>query len=149
MSDLLEHIFERTVTPRPDCRIWVRATRNGYGGISIDGQMKQVHRVVWELVNGAIPEDLTVDHLCRVRACVNTDHMELVTQAENVARAVPFRPRSVSRTPSTPVLAAECANGHEYTPENTRQDGRGRRVCVTCLRDRRRRHDAKRSRRVA
>lgn len=147
MTDgLLDHILERVVTPRPDCRIWVRATRHGYGCISIDGQMKQVHRVVWELVNGPIPDGMTIDHLCRVKACVNPEHLEVVTQAENVARAVPFRPRSSTtrRSTVTPTLRSECLNGHEYTDDNTREDRQGRRVCIECLRKRRRRHDSKR-----
>jgi hypothetical protein len=142
-DDLLPFIQERVVTPRVDCQIWVRATRNGYGRISVGGRLYQAHRVVWELVNGPIPAGMTIDHLCRVRSCVNPEHMELVSSAENTRRAAPFRP-SFTRTPDRP---DSCANGHPYTADNTLADHRGRRVCVTCLRERRKRYDATRVRR--
>jgi hypothetical protein len=44
------------------------------------------HRVAYRLTVGEIPDGLTVDHLCRNRMCVNPDHMELVTLAENGRR---------------------------------------------------------------
>lgn len=58
----------------------------GYGQVSIGGQLRLAHRVFYERAHGPIPDGLTVDHLCRVRACVNPDHMEIVTRAENLRR---------------------------------------------------------------
>jgi hypothetical protein len=84
---LLDSIEARLAAPRVDCRIWPGAVDRGYGRVWVDGRAKRVHRVVWELKHGPIPEGMTIDHLCRVRACCNTEHMELVSQGENVRRA--------------------------------------------------------------
>ena len=68
-----------------------------------------IHRVTYEELAGSIPEGLVLDHLCRVRHCVNPEHLEPVTNAENVRRG--FRSRLGDRT--------HCSEGHEFTPENT------------------------------
>ena len=117
----LAQIGGHVVTPRPDCVIWTSDGDRGYGKVKVNGQTKRVHRVVWELTHGPIPDGLTVDHLCRVRSCVNTEHMELVTVRENVLRG--------SRGDAT-----HCKRGHEYTPENTRLDRHGWRICRACRR---------------
>jgi hypothetical protein len=70
------------------CWIWKLAkTYNGYG-IEWDhtGKKVRAHRRYYEAKNGPIPVDLQLDHLCRIRACVNPDHLEPVTAAENVRR---------------------------------------------------------------
>lgn len=91
--DLLESIQAKLEAPRPDCLLWPAAADRGYGRIWVDGTAKRVHRVVWELTHGPIPDGMTVDHLCRIRSCCNVEHLELVTQAENVKRAQPHRAR--------------------------------------------------------
>ena len=74
------------------CWVWFGAqcTPNGYGQlyITVDGVKKKlyVHRVAYELVIGNIPDGLEIDHLCRVRNCVNPDHLEAVTHRENILR---------------------------------------------------------------
>jgi hypothetical protein len=56
---------------------------SGYGGYS--GHL--AHRYFWEQVHGPIPPKMTIDHLCQNKLCVNPDHMEVVTNAENVRRS--------------------------------------------------------------
>lgn len=103
-----------------------------------------VHRVVYEQLVGPIPDGLVLDHLCRVRNCVNPKHLEPVTGAENIRRGV--RARLGERT--------RCAEGHELTPENTAFQRRPTQsgvtmtpLCRTCKnayeRDRQRRLRAK------
>jgi len=71
------------------CWEWTGATfREGYGMFQVDGAPVLTHRYVWELLVGPIPEGLEIDHLCRVRHCVNPDHLEPVTSAENSRRRV-------------------------------------------------------------
>ncbi|WRS30563.1 HNH endonuclease signature motif containing protein [Actinomycetaceae bacterium MB13-C1-2] len=58
-----------------------------YGVFSLEGVAKLAHRVAWEQANGPIPADMTVDHLCQNKKCMNTAHMEIVSRAENSRRA--------------------------------------------------------------
>lgn len=69
------------------CWIWnAKARRGGYGLIGIDGKSYRAHRWMYEQLVGPIPEGLQIDHLCRVRECVNPAHLEPVTHAENGRR---------------------------------------------------------------
>ena len=82
------------------------------------------HRVAYELTNGPIPDGLELDHLCRVRHCVNPSHIEAVTHRENTLRGtgpIPHRARQ-----------SHCKHGHEFTPENTYRLPNGCRHCRTC-----------------
>ena len=70
-----------------DCWEWTGGlATNGYGRIRFDGRVQAVHRIVYELLVGVIPEGLDLDHLCRNRKCVNPDHLEPVTRSENLRR---------------------------------------------------------------
>ena len=78
------------------CWLWTgRIDRGGYGAISINRNKyplrpcfikARAHRVSYEAFRGEIPSGLTLDHLCRVRCCVNPDHLEPVTLKENMSR---------------------------------------------------------------
>lgn len=101
----------------------------GYGQIKVNGKDRRTHRVAYELLVGPIPEGLVIDHLCRVRNCVNPDHMEPIDQRSNVLRGT--NPWAVHSRQT------HCANGHEFNAENTRYDRNGR-VCRPCARRRNR-----------
>lgn len=118
---------------RPDlgpCWLWTAGmARGGYGKFTVTKNGKKTHpvahRVSYEWLVGSVPEDLQLDHLCRVRHCVNPRHLEPVTGRENVIRGIGFAAVNAVKT--------HCPAGHEYTPTNMRQAGR-RRVCVECSR---------------
>ena len=118
------------VVPGPGgCLIWTAmATKNGYGRFWDGSRMVVAHRISYELHVGVkIPEGLQIDHLCRVRRCVNPDHLEVVTQRENWRRG-----KSITRALAD---KTHCPAGHPYDEENTYQR-RGRRHCRICGRER-------------
>ena len=79
-----ESFAARTGEREIGCIEWTGAkTRDGYGHIRLRGRAVRVHRYAWERVNGPIPDGMVVDHLCWNRACVNVEHLRLVTQAQN------------------------------------------------------------------
>lgn len=69
------------------CWLWTASIRaTGYGQFRVGKRTRDAHRVAWELTNGSVPDGLQLDHLCRNRACVRPDHLEPVTQRENILR---------------------------------------------------------------
>lgn len=68
------------------CWLWTANTNRGYGNFTVAGKTRKAHRISYQTFVGAIPDGLALDHLCRVRACVNPSHLEPVTWAENVRR---------------------------------------------------------------
>ena len=96
--------------PPDDCWIWTGSSYGqGYGGVRIDTVTERkapraAYRVMYELYRGPIPEGLTIDHLCRVRKCVNPAHLEAVTCRENLRRGDGFIGRQMRRT--------RCPRGH-------------------------------------
>lgn len=73
------------------CLLWAGHLHRGYGQFGIGKNIVYAHRFAYELDKGTIPDGLHVDHLCRTPACVNSDHLEAVTQAENNRRAAAAR----------------------------------------------------------
>lgn len=55
----------------------------GYGQMGYQGQ-RSAHRYAWERVNGPIPDGMYIDHMCHNRACVNVNHLRVVTHAQNM-----------------------------------------------------------------
>ena len=125
----LERLW-RSVEKTESCWLWRGATLDGYGILSIDGVCRRVHRVTYESEVGEVPPGLVLDHLCRVRHCVNPSHLEPVTIKENVLRGYGVGATSARRT--------HCLHGHEYTAENTRVGttprGTTYRRCLACHR---------------
>lgn len=70
------------------CWLWIGTINGaGYGTFRLNGETIGAHRAVYEHVVGPIPAGLHIDHLCRVRNCVNPEHLEPVTPSENIRRA--------------------------------------------------------------
>lgn len=130
LADLLAH------TDRVgECRVW-RGAKNHTSGYAIllrydtplRPQLKRtfsVHRLTYEYAKGPIPDDLEVDHLCRVRACIEPAHLEAVTKHVNMRRG--NAPAAIN------ARKTHCKNGHPLSLENT-LPGRGRRRrCIECM----------------
>ncbi|UYL87860.1 HNH endonuclease [Gordonia phage Malisha] len=110
------------------CWIWQAATQQGYGVFWLNGKQHKAHRVSYEMHRGPIPNDLQLDHLCRVRACVNPDHLDPVTPRVNTLRSFGVTALRARQT--------HCIHGHEFTAENTYVYAGRKRGCLTCRRKR-------------
>lgn len=109
------------------CWVWTRSKDiGGYGRVTWYGKGMPVHRAYLIDLGRNVPEGMTVDHLCRVRACANPDHLEVVTNRENILRG--FGPPAVNARKTC------CKNGHEFTNENTSIRPNGGRYCRACWR---------------
>lgn len=103
------------------CWLWTgQLNSRGYGRLYLAGKMALAHRLSYRHFHGEIPDDLVVDHICNVKRCVNPMHLRLLTNAENITRAV---------------HRDACPNGHPYTDDNVYVDGRSRK-CRICVRAR-------------
>jgi len=106
------------------CWIWGgHLNRNGgYGRLMINGIHRSAHRAVYESVHGPIAAGLTLDHLCRVKRCVNPAHLEPVTNKENILRGISFSAVNAAKT--------ERVNGHSLS--DAFKLARGDRRCRVC-----------------
>lgn len=138
-----EERFERTVNRRggkdwlddgkselsPDateCWKWTaKLSHDGYAIIAVNGKQIGAHRFAYEKWIGPIPEGLHLDHLCRVRHCVNPEHLEPVTNIENIRRG-------------GNAAKVVCKNGHSLVDSNMFIDSRGNRQCAICVKRRQR-----------
>jgi len=124
---VLERLATKFVVRDNGCWEWTAGLdTSGYGLFWVNGHNTGAHRAVWEEVVGPIPDGLHMDHLCRNPRCVNPDHLEPVTCQENLLRGNTANARNVLKT--------HCAQGHEFTAENTSVTARGKRKCRECNR---------------
>ena len=115
--------FWTNVEPSGDCWVWMGLKNvEGYGDFSILNRHVLAHRYAFETMRSEIPDGLQLDHLCRVRACVNPWHLEPVTGLVNTRRGEPAQ-----RT--------ACIKGHPYDEANTGWRKNGRRRCLACHRE--------------
>lgn len=125
-----EAFWDRVDASGP-CWIWTGArSTNGYG----NWRGRLVHRLAYELLVGPIPDGLTIDHLCRVRNCVNPDHLDPVTLAVNLSRSPMHWKNGQSNK-------THCRHGHPFDETNTRLY-QGERICRTCSSERQARYRA-------
>jgi hypothetical protein len=121
--------FWSKVNKTETCWLWTAGKNtDGYGvfHLSEPKRLVRAHRWAYIAILGPIHNGLTLDHLCRVRHCVNPSHLEPVTDRENLLRGISPLVVNARRT--------HCIHGHEFTPENTSLTPDGRRNCKACKR---------------
>ena len=123
--------FWSKVLRTPSCWLWLGGrTKRGYGAYFNDNTQMLAYRFAFIVSRGSVPEGMVLDHLCRVKHCVNPDHLEAVTQRVNVLRGDAPAAINARRT--------HCSEGHELSDANTYESSRRRgwRICRPCARRR-------------
>lgn len=123
--------FWQKVDKTDTCWLWSASLMTtGYGQFVVyKNHHIGAHRFAYELMVGPIPDGLQIDHLCRVRTCVNPAHLEPVTRGENMHRGI-----AIQRIKEEAAARTHCKRGHEYTPETSfRRERDNARICRSCL----------------
>lgn len=138
-NSLLDRIMDKVeMVTESGCWLWTaRLDDGGYGLIGFydpiayhnsgkKSVQKRAHVAAYELLIGTIPSGMELDHVCRVRCCVNPYHLEPVTHAENVRRGISGIVNGARMRAKT-----HCPRGHEYSGANlfVTQGGRKCREC--------------------
>ena len=131
MKTLEERLMSRVYIDSAGCWLWTgRIHCDGYGKWKAKDREMLAHRAMYELLRGEIPPGTEIDHLCRVRRCVNPYHMEAVHHSVNVNRG---------RAGERQVAKTHCPKGHPYSGDNLILTGTkggkrlGYRLCRTCI----------------
>lgn len=124
---ILHILWKKSEPTMCGCWVWTGAvTAAGYGVTQIDYAIDYVHRIAYRTLKGPIPENLQIDHKCRVRACWNPAHLEAVSQRVNLLRG---NSRSAINARKT-----HCQNGHSLSGNNLIREPNGGRRCLECRR---------------
>jgi ribosomal protein S27AE len=141
LLDRFHSRYERGMSD--ECWPWLGYTDPaGYGVIRRSRAHRQpnllAHRVAWVAASGeALTGNLTIDHLCFTRGCVNPSHLEPVTMEENARRAR----RALGERRPRPRMSEEEARQkrqerkrHAYwaDPEAARAKKATKKACPTC-----------------
>lgn len=121
-----EERFNAKVDRTGSCWLWTGATAGGgrYGSFQYEGRVQRAHVVAWLLAGRTVPDGLVLDHLCRTTLCVNPDHLEPVSQRENVLRGTAPTSANARKT--------HCRRGHPLSGDNLYVEANGGRRCRAC-----------------
>lgn len=113
------------VVTESGCWIWTGRQNNGYGRISWKDRDRLAHRVVWTLAGRELPAlPYVLDHICRVRCCLNPSHLRVLHGSTNVLIGESFSAENKRKT--------QCQKGHDFDTYNTYYDRSGKRLCRKC-----------------
>lgn len=123
----LDRFFSKIeVNEETGCWEWKAFTHKGYARLNVAGKIVEAHRWIYQQLVG-IPEGMHLDHLCRVRYCVNPEHLEPVTNKENLMRGESVVAKRAKQT--------HCSRGHELNGTNLSiltTNGFKHRRCLKC-----------------
>lgn len=109
------------------CHVWTGPLdKDGYGSFHLRRKRRRAHRVAWYDMRGEIPDGLVVNHACRNRACVNAQHLQVVTVAENTLK-------DSSTVSAINARKTHCPEGHPFDRTFRTKRGSGvQRYCSIC-----------------
>lgn len=119
----IQERMDRYSIPEPNtgCLLWLaQIDRDGYGRVWLDGKKRGAHVVAYELLNGPVPEGLEIDHICRMRCCVNPEHMEPVTSKVNTSRGV----AAIVNSGQKKFVCEQCGGSLEIVSRRAPRNGR-------------------------
>ena len=127
----LQRFLAKVSANQDGCWMWI-GTKNhrGYGQFYL-GRQVPAHRAAYGHYVGPIPDGFDVDHLCRVRSCVNPMHLEAVPHIVNIRRKF-----KGSKPTHNADGKPQCRRGHEMSPQNLYVSPKGRKECQACLKER-------------
>lgn len=135
---VLQRFLSKIRITKLGCWEWLGSkTTVGYGQIGFNGRTTTTHRFIYEYLYGKIDSKLQLDHLCRNRNCCNPDHLEVVTQQENILRGIGLSALNARKT--------HCIHGHEFTSQNTYITTSNKRKCRTCHNNESKKHKLKKA----
>ena len=118
----LARFMRKVVVDPSGCWLWTGWTNGKYGGFAFGTHKVYAHRVSYQHYVGPMPEGYTIDHLCKVKLCVNPEHLEAVTYHENLRRADAWVGVSQYHRPDQ----TKCGAGlHDWIPANWKKRGNG------------------------
>lgn len=124
LDRLMKHVVP---VPESGCWLWDGYwSTKGYGITTLKNNPYYAHRVMYESLRGPVPKDMELDHLCRVKCCVNPDHLEAVTSRENTLRGTAPSAMHARQT--------HCIHGHPLAADNMAywEVGTRKRHCKEC-----------------
>ena len=118
------------VDPSTGCWLWTRSLKgNGYAQVSYRNRRSvAAHTLSYRFRYGVVPDGYELDHLCRVRHCINPDHLEPVTHLENMLRGDAGKKAAAEN-----LAKMHCKRGHPYSGANLYINPKGARVCRACV----------------
>lgn len=119
-----EEAFRLRTEWQGQCLVWRGSTNGrGYGEMTVGGRKVYAHRYSWAQHNGRWPgRDEEVRHRCDNPPCVNPEHLEIGSHADNM-RDMSIRGRAKRAT---------CKNGHPWADPHIAYRTNGARYCRTC-----------------
>lgn len=106
----MERFLGKTVPGKNGCILWTMTLYGGYGRFKVRGKNIFAHIYIYEATHGPVPAGKELDHICRVKSCVNVAHLRAITHKENVLCGEGVTSVNAKKT--------HCIHGHELTPEN-------------------------------
>jgi hypothetical protein len=125
LDEELRTLLEDRIFRTGDCWLWIGSVSDrGYGNVTYKGKSYKAHRLAYHFYKEDLIPGLEIDHLCKVKNCVNPDHLEQVTKQENMRRSDCVSAVNRRKT--------RCKRGHDFNSDNTYTHKSGKRSCRLC-----------------